>query len=206
MPDGLRIDWYRHYTQHKKVAPLCAEDFERQWRIDQPFLDMLARHVPPAGRILECGCGLARTAMSMAHAGYQITALDHDSQILEQARINACQLALSMDFLQGDFFRLGEALRDRLFDGATHQGVLEHYDRMEIHAILAQQLGVSPVVVCSVPIESVFNWQYFQDSLYRNLWPESIWREILCPVFQVVESRVARQRTDNLIMAIRRDF
>ncbi|CAK0781495.1 UbiE/COQ5-like protein methyltransferase [Gammaproteobacteria bacterium] len=203
MSHGLQIDWYRHYMEHKRVAPLHPGDLERQLQSDAPFLEMVAKQVPSAGQILECGCGLARTAMSMAHTGYRITLLDHDPRLLEQVRISARQLALTMNYLQGDFFRLDESVQDKSFDGVTHQGVLEHYDSAEILVIIAQQLRVAPVVVCSVPIKTPYNLEYFQDNLYRNLWPEVVWRERLHPAFQVVESLVVRQRTDNLIMALK---
>ncbi|CAK0754522.1 Methyltransf_25 domain-containing protein [Gammaproteobacteria bacterium] len=188
------------------MAPPRPEDFAQQLQSDAPFLDMVSRYITPAGHILECGCGLARTAMSMAHLGYQITALDHDPQILELARISAGCLNLSIDFLQGDFLRLDEFLMGKLFDGVSHQGVLEHYEPSEIIATVAQQLRVSPVVICSVPIKSPFNLKYFQDNLYRNLWPETVWWNILQREFYVAEAIVVSQRTDNLILAIKKSL
>jgi len=60
------IDWYAHYMVRKDLR-LDEESFQRQLSLDMPYRDLVRRHAGNRKRLLECGCGPARTALSLAH-------------------------------------------------------------------------------------------------------------------------------------------
>jgi SAM-dependent methyltransferase len=194
------IDWYKHYIEHKKLR-YSKEEFLKNLELDAPFVDLLKRYLPAGGRILEAGCGPARTAISVAHAGYSVTAMDKDPRMLAMARQNAAIAGVHMEFLRGDLEALDES--DGKYDCVTHQGVLEHFGRDRVPVLLSGQLQVALFVIFSVPVNSEFNATYFSDRNHRNLWTDEEWLELLNG-FDIIEYRLVRQRSDNLLLALRR--
>jgi len=60
----------------------------------------------PAGRALDIGCGTGTNAMTLAHMGWAVTAIDFSQLALHRARRKARAAGLSIDFRRVDASRL----------------------------------------------------------------------------------------------------
>ncbi|MGF7433157.1 class I SAM-dependent methyltransferase [Pasteurella bettyae] len=75
----------------------------------------LLGHVPQgASKVLDVGMGPGFFAILMAKAGFQVTGIDATHNMLEQAKQNAQQANVNIDFVQGDVHQLPFA--DESFD------------------------------------------------------------------------------------------
>lgn len=198
------IDWYNHYI-NKKEFKYSKDEFEKNLKLDQPYLSLLKKYLRPKSKILECGCGLARTAISMANEGFSVVCLENQEKMLNLAKENSRIAGVRMNFILMDFFDIDKKFKESSFDCITHQGVLEHYTKIEIKEILKKELMISPLIIFSVPIKTDFNSGYFKDNNYRNLWSGKIWLTEILKGFNVVESKEVKQRSDNLLIVIKRD-
>ncbi len=201
----MKIDWYKHYEQ-KTGLIFDKKAVRNNLKTDKQYTQLLKKYLKPNAKILECGCGLARTVFSMAHYGFRVTAIDHNKKILDVAKQSAKNIGLSekIRFIHSDFFDVDKEFKPRSFDCITHQGVVEHFPKNEIKKILKKQLKVSPMLIFSVPLKTEFNEKkYFADKLYRNLWIKEFWLTDVLKSFNVVETKVVRQRSDNLLIVIK---
>jgi ubiquinone/menaquinone biosynthesis C-methylase UbiE len=202
---NMEIDWFQHYAQ-KTGMVLDKKAFENNLKTDKLYIQLLKKYLKPNAKILECGCGLARTVFSMAHYGFRVVAIDHNKKILDVAKQSAKNIGLSrkVKFIHSDFFDIDKEFKPKSFDCITHQGVIEHYPKTEIKKILKKQLRIAPTLIFSVPLKTEFNEKkYFADKLYRNLWTQEFWLNDVLKSFNVVETKVVRQRSDNLLFVIK---
>ena len=167
------------------------------------MLDEVKKH--PGAKIVELGAGDGRVAIAIAREGFDVTAIDNDKDLLRIAKRNARKFDGKMIFKALDF---NDALKEfgaDSFDACTHQGVLEHFSIQTIRKILRMQLQIAPLVIFSVPIDSKRNRRYFYGGLVmHNIWPAAFWKENVLKSFEIVDSAMAKQRTDNLIVVIKR--
>jgi len=201
----MKIDWYKHYAQ-KTGLVLDKRAFENNLKTDKPYIQLLKKYLKPNAKILECGCGLARTVLSMAHYGFRVVAIDHNKNILNVAKQSAKNLGFSrkIKFIHMNFFDIDKEFKPHLFDCITHQGVVEHYTETEIKKNLKKQLEIAPTLIFSVPLKTEFNEKkYFADYIYRNLWTQEFWLNDVLKSFNVVETKVIRQRSDNLLIVMK---
>ncbi len=202
----MNIDFYECYKKRGTLF-INKESFLNNLKLDEPYIKILKRYLKPNSSILECGCGQARTALSMAYNEFNITAIDDNKKILGVAKENAKNLGLDnkLNFILMNFFNIDKEFNNKSFDCITHQGVIEHYNEDEIRKILNLQLSIAPIIIFSVPIKTDFNEkEYFKDSIHRNLWTEEYWLEKILKDFYVMDYKVVKQRTDNLIVVIER--
>lgn len=197
--------WYEHYSKKYRKLIMDQKMFEGVLKNDQPYLKVVKKYVPENGKILEAGCGLARTVINMSLLGYKITAIDNDAKLLGVAKINAKKFGRNITFKKMNFFNLRKEFRKNAFNAITHQGVLEHFSSDTIKRILDMQLDIVPIIIFSVPIKSRHNDKYFKSDKigHRNLWSIKKWKELLRE-YKIREFLKTRQRTDNLIVVLQR--
>ncbi len=94
--------------------------------------------------------------------------------------------------------------KGRKFDACVHQGVMEHFDEDEIPYLHKKQLKVAKKVIFSVPLKTKRNMKYFRGGLikYRNLWNKEYWVKNVLKDFKIIDQRLLRQRTDNLVIVL----
>lgn len=200
---SLQTSWFDHYKGKYASIELDREGFEWNLVTDKPYVALVRKYVPEGSEVLEAGCGLARTAISLSHAGYQVTAIDNDPKILRIARMNAKRFGKEMAIKSANFFELAHHFKKNRFKAITHQGVLEHFAPATIKRLLKLQLRYALVVIFSVPIRSAHNDHYFANDTigHRNLWTVAQWKDFLKD-FNVAETKRVRQRTDNLLVVL----
>jgi 2-polyprenyl-3-methyl-5-hydroxy-6-metoxy-1,4-benzoquinol methylase len=201
----MRIDWYKHYLEKGKLV-LTEENLKENLKQDRAFLKILRKFVPPSSKVLEAGCGLGRTCISMSLNGYKVTAVDIDGRMLRLAKKSAKNFSQKIIFKKFDFFNLSKRFKKNSFEVITHQGILEHYPVSKIRKAINIQLAVSPFIIFSIPINSKHNRKYFHDRLYRNLWNPDFWIKNILKKYKVTYHKVVRDRKDSLVIVIKRIY
>jgi len=132
-------------------------------------------------KLLEVGCGSGFLAGWLEDYGYQVYAVDNDSDVLLGAkqRLTKEQLGLPL-FFHGDAFAIEDGMKKFApFDAAYSQGLLEHFSDGQIVELLKQQLALADTVIFSVPSE---NYPRKEKGDERLLAP-SFWFD-LCGYFE----------------------
>jgi len=91
-------------------------------------------------RILEIGAGTGRDSFPLAAVGARIVQLDYSVHSLKILRDLAQGLALPVDIVGGDTFRL--PFKDGSFDIVFHQGLLEHFREPAAGNLLKENVRV----------------------------------------------------------------
>jgi len=160
-------------------------------------------------KILELGCGPARHAIIIANMGYEVTCVDIDKEILEQAKKNALKLCKgTIRFINTDINSLLTHFGQNSFDGITHGGLMEHFpSESAIQESLNQQLELAPLIVFDVPIDTQKNKTLFKnDDIFRQIWTSKYWLEKVLSPFNICafseEIHNQQGMTDDLICAL----
>jgi S-adenosylmethionine-dependent methyltransferase len=117
----------------QEVRRRYADQAQKEWRRLQetPITRIeylitshcLARYLPPAGRVLDVGCGPGRYAIDLARRGYRVAMFDLVREMLELARVQVAKARLSGHVetpVQGDMAALPYA--DGTFDALLSLG------------------------------------------------------------------------------------
>jgi tRNA (uracil-5-)-methyltransferase TRM9 len=147
-----------------------ASAFAESRSLAQPSLHRVLAHVPPAGRVLDVGCGHGRVAhlLDRDRPGASYLGLDFSLQLIELAREGTAFLtSVKATFEVADLTRLGwsQVLGSRRFDAILLLAVLHHIpgyqSRLEILRTLGDHLASDGRLVLSV-------WQFTTNPRMRR--------------------------------------
>jgi len=195
--ENNEVSWYQKFR--KSRYPYFNEKSVRKYikwakRELEYFKDCISEN----GKILDCGCGLGIMSISLSALGYKIIGIDNDAKVVEAAMVNARNFGKNVKIIKDDIFNIDKRFKENSFDACISGGVLEHFLKKEIIEILKKQLKLAPVVVATMPIltnENIkdiykdYEKRICKDGLYRNLWTEKEWLEIL-KEFNIVRHHV----------------
>lgn len=109
--------------------------------------------LPPSSRVLDFGCGAdARTAIRLARAGHQVTAIDLSPVAIDHAQSRAAEAGVGdhIEFLTMNAETL--LFDDGSFDAVVGAGVLHHLDLRRSYAGLARVLAPAGRAIFSEPM------------------------------------------------------
>ena len=92
--------------------------------------------VPKGASVLEVGCGGSLAIHLLERHGYRCVAVDHDPSSLQFSTLIRTHLQTSVALADADAFRL--PFRDDSFDYVYSVGMIEHYERSDQEALVAE--------------------------------------------------------------------
>lgn len=113
------------------MGDVAAYDRMSRWFLGSLFRGIaadVAGAVPPAGRVLEVGCGPGLLSIRLAGShGLDVTGLDLDPEMIERARANAAGVAdfAALSFVAGDVAAL--PFEDAAFDAVVSTMSMHHW-------------------------------------------------------------------------------
>ena len=128
-------------------------------------------------KIIECGCGTGKISTYFQNKGYSVTAVDIDDEILHLAK----NIVKKSSFSKMPKFEIMSILnlqyKNKSFDVAFSNGVLEHFTDDEIIKILMEEMRIADIVIFGVP-SKYFNDDEFMHGDERYLTREE-WRTLI---------------------------
>jgi glycosyltransferase involved in cell wall biosynthesis/2-polyprenyl-3-methyl-5-hydroxy-6-metoxy-1,4-benzoquinol methylase len=124
------------HVDRARVAPVCnrqADASQRRYEHAGPessdyrnrgrlLLDIVRRHVPAGGHILDVGCGSGHISVALARAGFQVTACDVSPRMVDIARRTLRRAGVAVPVTEGDCVDVAGVPR---FDAVVAAGVLD---------------------------------------------------------------------------------
>jgi len=137
--------WVDYFEQTKRsIFSECLRN--------RRLIELILKHAPPGGRVLEAGCGTALLSLILVDLGFKVTALYLSEEVLDYAKRRTIQQqSLKLDFVLGDIRRLSSFFGPRHFDAVCHSGVLEHFKARDIVQCLSEQRHVARKTIFCVP-------------------------------------------------------
>jgi len=133
-------DWYRTFFEGPALdfwRAVTTHEFTRE----QATSIRGALGLVPGERILDVPCGNGRLALALAAQGMRASGVDLAADFVTEARRNARERALEVDFLLGDMRELPwKSEFDAAFCVGNSFGYLEHEGNLEFLAAIARAL------------------------------------------------------------------
>lgn len=141
--------WLHYFDMHKAQYPTLLSMAIDHWQYFAPFYHRLRARLPKGARVLEVGCGLGHSAAYLAAHGFDVTGIDNEQKLIDEAQKLAREWSLPIAFEVADAFDLSRY--HGRFDLVYSAGVLEHWPREQTVALLREQSKCAPDVVLLVP-------------------------------------------------------
>jgi SAM-dependent methyltransferase len=141
--------WQQYFDRQGAFERSWLRTAATHWTFHEVLYGMTLRHCPVPARILDVGCGPGWSDLYFASAGYEVTGVDSEPRLIEQARSLSERLQVPSQFALADAFDLREYY-DR-FDLVYSCGVLEHFDREVTVKLLQEQAKCAPRVLIQIP-------------------------------------------------------
>lgn len=140
--------WYsalfNDYTDYRAYV-------EKQAKEKADLLDMIKKHTPEKGKILEAGCGTSALCVTLNKDGYEVSSCQSDPDMLELGRNINRQNESAVHFKEGKICFL--PYEDRSFDTIFSYEVLETLRDAEFLSALEEGLRLAETFVFMVPTD-----------------------------------------------------
>ncbi|MFH2138231.1 MAG: class I SAM-dependent methyltransferase [Candidatus Omnitrophota bacterium] len=124
-------------------------------------------------RILEVGCGGARTSLFLASRGYDVTCADFSPEAIRLAKENFASFGAEGNFVQDDL--LNSKLPEESFDCVMSFGLLEHFEKLNQVVKASTQLlkpggiQIHCVITRKFSTQTVMQILFYPVNLIKNL-------------------------------------
>ena len=167
-----RILYERQIAKFDDVDKYILKNLKKK----KDYLDAIEKYSKNK-EIIECGCGTGKISTYFQNKGYSVTAVDIDDKILNLAK----NIVKKSSFSEMPKFEIMSILdlqyKNKSFDVAFSNGVLEHFTDDEIIKILIEEMRIADIVIFGVP-SKYFNDDEFMHGDERYLTKEE-WRTLI---------------------------
>ena len=170
-------DWSR-----LRLEPIRWPTFVKRALIHTHLLAAAARRA--RGSLLEVGAGSGAQSAVLSRTRARVVAIENDRRIMDVAKTNIERYGGAVQIVGADAF--GLPFRAGTFGVAISQGLMEHFDNMDIGALIREQLRVSRSVVFSVPSDHYPR----QDAGNERLMPPQAWHTIVASAIDPAAYRI----------------
>jgi ubiquinone/menaquinone biosynthesis C-methylase UbiE len=167
-------------TDYKNLPTTYAEHYETTGEIAVAELnatvleDIQACLKNPANaRVLEVGCGGARTSLYLSLRGLDVTGLDSSPEAIALGKRNFAKFGAKAHFVQADFMTADLPLNS--FDCVMSYGLLEHFEDEEpiirrMTAMLKEEgIHIHTIIPKKFSTETLLNTIWFPFRLVKNI-------------------------------------
>jgi len=195
-------EWGKHYNpQHvDAVVAQVRQKNRTSWSEEMLKLTM------PREKVLEIGCGIGATSLTLAAEGRIVTALDKSREVVALVSQAAAELRLACEVRLAD----AEAelpFADNFFDVSFQAGLLEHYYQEERIRLLSLWGKVSRRMISLIP--NAASIAYRLDKAHRE-WKKSWPYGLTMPQYSLANDftaagfLVTKEYTIDAALALRR--
>jgi 2-polyprenyl-3-methyl-5-hydroxy-6-metoxy-1,4-benzoquinol methylase len=103
--------------------------------------ELVERHVPRGGRILDVGCGGGREAVGFARLGYEVVGIDVAPRMIAAARRSAARLGVDVDFRVASVTEVDAS--GECFDAVFFAGSLHHLPGRELRIRTLRRIAIT---------------------------------------------------------------
>lgn len=168
--------WYDIYIEEIELKGDFVDYVNYKIKNKRKMINLIKKYSPNK-KIMEAGAGTGIISTYMSTLGYDVTAVDIDSQIQSLAKKISKEYIKNAKpkFVVKDIFELD--FKDKYFDVIFSNGVLEHFSDQQIIRGIKLQLQQSNIVIIGIPTKFFNN----DEALYgdERFLPIKKWRDLI---------------------------
>ncbi len=125
---------------------------------------------------MDVGCGPGLSAIYLQENGYEVTGVDNDRELMDQATANAKHFASRVKFETSDAFNLSKYAGQ--FDLVYSVGVIEHFERKVTVDLIREQSKCAPYVITVIPTKFTrYSGKITDERIYDQYQLKNIFEE-----------------------------
>ena len=167
IPAAYYSSLFNDYTDYRVLVEKTAKE-------KKDLIEMIEKHTPEKGKILEAGAVPSVLSVHLYNKGYDVSCLETDPDMYDLACSINDQNQTQVRYAQGDLIRL--PYPDRSFDTIFSCQELESYKEGKLLSALEEGLRVSDRYVFMVPTIKVASNALKGNEILRS---ENSWKRIL---------------------------
>src|SRR5690349_16469865 len=125
----MESKWYEQFF-HGLAVELWRKAMPQAQTLDEVDFLVNVLNLQRSARILDVPCGLGRHSIELGKRGHQMTSVDLSPESLVEAKRNAAEAGVLIDWVHADMSDLKNACSQKRFDGAfcfgNSFGYMEH--------------------------------------------------------------------------------
>lgn len=141
--------WEEYFEKDVQKYNSLLEYSVNHWLYNDMLYFKIKNLIKPPAKILDVGCGYGFSAVYLKACGYEVTGVDNNEKILEEATKNAHYFNITVSFEHADAFDLSHYYKS--FDLVYSCGVLEHFTKVDTIKLIKEQEKCGKYVIVVFP-------------------------------------------------------
>ncbi|MHB1316542.1 MAG: class I SAM-dependent methyltransferase [Minisyncoccota bacterium] len=183
------MTWSQIYNAEiSKKGGLLPFILNKERRSSGALIRRIIEKLPPGSRILEIGTGTGAIGALLCKYGFNVTGIDIDSEMVTIAKKSFNLFGKSEKVLLLDARNVVDKFGYDSFDCVITHGMLEHYEDKDIIKHLENQLKISPLAICVVPMRTMSDFYKSRGLGDERYLSTSYWKRMIRKNFQLKDT------------------